>query len=133
MVEADFSVGGGAAATLDMLSADTLPTAILYANDLMAVAGIATARQQGVLVPDHLSVVGFDDSQLAAYLTAPLTTVHTDVYGWGKAAATALLARTEGRSVADISLPAAQFVTRASTGPVPRRPRTTTTRRSATH
>jgi DNA-binding LacI/PurR family transcriptional regulator len=76
-------------------------------------------------------VVGFDDSQLAAYLIAPLTTVHTDVYGWGKAAATALLTRTEGRPVADIYLPAAQFVTRASTGPVPGRPRKQP-RRSAT-
>src|SRR6478735_2814999 len=123
LVEADFSAGGGATATIEMLGADSPPTAILYANDLMAVAGVATARQRGVLVPDHLSVVGFDDSQLSAYLTAPLTTVHTDVYGWGKAAATALLARTEGRPVADIYLPAAQFITRASTGPVPRRPR----------
>lgn len=132
LVEADFSAGGGAAATLDMLGANAPPTAILYANDLMAVAGIAAARQLGVLVPDHLSVVGFDDSQISAYLTAPLSTVHTDVYGWGKAAATALLARTEGHTVADMHLPAAQFVTRASTGPAPRRPRSTTPRRSAT-
>jgi DNA-binding LacI/PurR family transcriptional regulator len=61
-----------------------------------------------------------------------LTTVHTDVYGWGKAAATALLARTEGLPVADIFLPAAQFITRASTGPVQGRPRSQPTRRSAT-
>jgi DNA-binding LacI/PurR family transcriptional regulator len=132
MVEADFSAGGGAAATLEMLGTPHPPTAILYANDLMAVAGIAAARQRGVLVPDQLSVVGFDDSQISAYLTAPLTTVHTDVYGWGKAAATALLARTEGLPVADIFLPAAQFITRASTGPVQGRPRSQPTRRSAT-
>jgi DNA-binding LacI/PurR family transcriptional regulator len=132
VLEADFSAGGGAAATLDILGTEAPPTAILYANDLMAVAGIAAARQRGVLVPDDLSVVGFDDSQLAAYLTAPLTTVHTDVYGWGKAAATALLARIEGQPVADIFLPAAQFVTRASTGPVPRRPRRQPARGTAT-
>ena len=132
VVEADFSAGGGAAATVEMLGADSPPTAILYANDLMAVAGVAAARQRGVLVPDHLSVVGFDDSQLSAYLTAPLTTVHTDVYGWGKAAATALLTRTEGQPVADIYLPAAQFVTRASTGPVPGRPRKQSARGTAT-
>ena len=131
LVEADFSAGGGATATLEMLGTPKPPTAILYANDLMAVAGIAAARQCGALVPDHLSVVGFDDSQISAYLTAPLSTVHTDVYGWGKAAATALLARSEGQPVADIFLPAAQFVTRASTGPVPGRPRRQQTRRSA--
>jgi DNA-binding LacI/PurR family transcriptional regulator len=128
LVETDFSAGGGAAATLEMLAAAARPTAILYANDLMAVAGVAAARQRGVLVPDHLSVVGFDNSQISAYLTAPLTTVNTDVYGWGKAAATALLARTEGRPVADIFLPAAQFVIRASTGPVQGRPRSPTDR-----
>jgi DNA-binding LacI/PurR family transcriptional regulator len=131
LVEADFSAGGGATATLEMLGAPNPPTAILYASDLMAVAGIAAARQCGALVPDHLSVVGFDDSQISAYLPAPLTTVHTDVYGWGKAAATALLARSEGQPVADIFLPAAQFVTRASTGPVPGGPRRQQTRRSA--
>src|SRR5664279_589606 len=81
LVEADFSAGGGATATLDMLGAKAPPTAILYANDLMAVAGIAAARQRSVLVPDNLSVVGFDDSQISAYLAAPLSTVHTDVYG----------------------------------------------------
>jgi DNA-binding LacI/PurR family transcriptional regulator len=132
VVEADFSAGGGAAATLEMLDTDLPPTAILYANDLMAVAGIAAARQRGVLVPDHLSVVGFDDSQISAFLTAPLTTVRTDVFGWGSAAATALLARTEGQPVADIFLPAAQFVTRASTAPVPGRPPRQPTRRRAT-
>jgi DNA-binding LacI/PurR family transcriptional regulator len=133
VVEADFSAGGGAAATLELLDTDPPPTAILYANDMMAVAGIAAARQRGVLVPDDLSVIGFDDSQISAYLTAPLTTVRTDVFGWGSAAAAALLARTEGQPVADIFLPAAQFVIRASTGPVPVRPRRQPTRRRATH
>ncbi len=121
VVEADFSAGGGAAATLQMLDAPDPPTAILYANDLMAVAGIAAARQRGLVVPHDLSVIGFDDSQLAAFLSAPLTTVRTDVHGWGRAAATALQARVLGQQIDDIDLPAAELVIRSSTGPPPDR------------
>ena len=115
----DFSAAGGAAATRSMLDEHAGPTAILYGNDLMAVAGISAARQRGVRVPDDLSVVGFDDSELSAYLTAPLTTVRTDAYSWGRAAGTALLAKVDGLQLDDIHLPAARFVARASTGPAP--------------
>ncbi len=118
-LRSDFGAAGGAAATVEMLRRPSPPTAILYGNDLMAVAGISAARQLGVLVPDHLSVVGFDDSELSAYLSAPLTTVRTDAYGWGSAAGTALLAKVDGQRIDDVELPAARFISRDSTGPPP--------------
>ena len=115
----DFSAAGGAAATRAMLAKSPAPTAILYGNDLMAVAGISAARQRGIRVPDDLSVVGFDDSELSAYLTAPLTTVRTDAFSWGRAAGTAMLAKVDGAQLDDIHLPAAHLVVRESSGPAP--------------
>ncbi len=69
----------------------TPPTAIVYANDLMAIAGLAVAVARGLTVPTDLSVVGYEDTELAAHLQPPLTTVSTDVIGWGRAAAKRLL------------------------------------------
>ena len=44
------------------------PTAVVFANDLMAMAGLAVALARGVDVPGDLSVTGFDDIELAAHL-----------------------------------------------------------------
>ncbi|GAB2600131.1 LacI family transcriptional regulator [Paractinoplanes abujensis] len=116
VVEADFSAAGGARATREVLVHK--PTAIVYANDLMAIAGLSVASELGVVVPAQLSITGFDNTDLAAYVSPPLTTVRTDPYLWGRAAADALLASIEGGTVDDVPVPAAQLVVRASTSPM---------------
>jgi DNA-binding LacI/PurR family transcriptional regulator len=113
----DFSAAGGATATRALLARTPRPTAIVYANDTMAIAGMGAARDLGLRVPDELSVAGFDDSALAPHVHPSLTTVTTDVLGWGRAAATALLDLVEGNPVADVELPPAQLVVRGSTAP----------------
>ena len=128
-VEADFSAAGGAAATRQLLDQPDPPTAILYASDLMAVAGLSIAHHAGLRIPADLSVVGFDDGELSEHLSTPLATVRTDAYGWGRAAATTLQACINGEVVHDIELPAAQFIRRKSTGPAPRH----VNQRPATH
>jgi len=122
-ITSDFSAQGGADATRRLLDLPEPPTAIVYANDLMAIAGMSIAIGRGVDVPSQLSVTGFDDTPLAAYLQPALTTVRTDVVGWGRAAATRLLALVDGEAGAEIDLPSPEFVIRASTAP-PRHPGT---------
>jgi len=122
-VTADFTPAGGAAATTRLLEAPDPPTAIVYANDLMAMAGMAIAAQLGIDVPTELSIVGFDDVPLAAHMNPPLTTVRQDVVLWGRAAAGALLDLVESRAPTLITLPPSQLVLRASTAPVPGRGR----------
>lgn len=68
----------GYAAGRQLLSLVDPPTAIYAANDMMAIGVLAAARDLGVQVPDHLSVVGFDDIAMARYLTPPLTTIHVE-------------------------------------------------------
>jgi DNA-binding LacI/PurR family transcriptional regulator len=116
-ITSDFSAQGGASATRQLLDLEEPPTAIVYANDLMAIAGMSTAISRGVAVPGQLSVTGFDDAPLSAYIQPALTTVRTDVVGWGRAAATQLLAAIDQETGNDIDLPAPEFVIRASTAP----------------
>ena len=120
VVESDFTASGGAAATRELLGLAEPPTAIVYANDLMAIAGMAVAQELGFAVPGRLSVTGFDDMELAAYVHPPLTTVRTDPFGWGQACARVLLDLVEGADVGDEEFTPAEFVIRDSTGPAPR-------------
>lgn len=118
-VEADFSAEAGAAAMRQLLDLPDPPTAVIYANDLMAMAGLAVAVARGVDVPGRLSITGYDDTELAAHLQPPLTTVTTDVTNWGRAAATRLLELIDQRKPTETSLSPPQLVVRGSTGPVP--------------
>jgi DNA-binding LacI/PurR family transcriptional regulator len=120
VVESDFSAAGGAQATRTLLDRVDRPTAIVYANDLMAIAGLSVALEYGINVPGQLSVTGFDNTELTGYVTPPLTSVRTDPFGWGRTAARALLDLIDGRSVGDIPTEPAQLVVRASTAPPPK-------------
>jgi LacI family repressor for deo operon, udp, cdd, tsx, nupC, and nupG len=127
-ITADLSAQGGALATGALLDLEEPPTAVVYANDLMAIAGMSTAIGRGIEVPGQLSVTGFDDAPLSAYIQPALTTVRTDVVGWGNAAAKRLLAivdrnATDDVAGSEVALPAPEFVIRASTAP-PCRPGT---------
>ncbi len=119
VVEADFSAAGGAQATRALLQQPERPTAIVYANDLMAIAGLSVALECGIDVPAQLSVTGFDNTELAGYVTPPLTSVRTDPYVWGRSAADALLDLIDGGPVGDIDVPPSELVIRASTAPAP--------------
>jgi DNA-binding LacI/PurR family transcriptional regulator len=119
VVTGDFTAAGGAAATRRLLGGAEPPTAIVYANDLMAIAGATVAHELGFTVPGDVSITGFDDTELAAHVHPPLTTVRVDALGWGRAAARALLDLVEGTEVGDIALPPARLVIRRSTAPPP--------------
>jgi len=120
VVDASFTTQGGARAThtlLDLRPA-ARPTAIVYGNDTMAVAGMVVAQARGLVLPRDLSVVGFDDAELSAYLRPAMTTVRTDPYAWGAVAARTLLDVVDGRDVpADVTVDAPYLVVRDSTAP----------------
>ncbi|MGA9747541.1 MAG: substrate-binding domain-containing protein, partial [Nocardioides sp.] len=107
----------GAAATRALLDLAEPPTAIVYANDVMAIAGLAVAHSRGVDVPRQLSVVGYEDTELAAHVQPPLTSVATDVVAWGGAAARRLLELVDQREAAEPDLAPPRLVVRGSTGP----------------
>jgi LacI family repressor for deo operon, udp, cdd, tsx, nupC, and nupG len=116
-IEADFSAESGARAMGTLLDLDSRPTAVVFANDLMAMAGLSLALSRGVSVPGDLSVTGFDDIEISAHLQPSLTSVHTDVVAWGRAAATRLLQLIDLEEPTPAVLPDARLVVRSSTGP----------------
>ena len=69
-----------------LLALDEPPTAVFAASDMMALGAIRAAAEAGLSVPRDLSVIGFDDMQLAAHVQPPLTTLRQDKAGLGAAA-----------------------------------------------
>ena len=117
VVETDFSAADGARATTALLDAEVPPTAIVYSNDNMAVAGLGTAQRRGLSVPRDLSITGFDDTELGRHLFPALTSVSTDARGWGAAAARALLAAIGGAAAEAQTLADPGLQVRDSTAP----------------
>jgi len=115
IVPGDFTAAGGREATHRLLTGPDRPTAIVYANDVMALSAIAVAAELGVRIPDDVSITGYDDTDLAGYVHPALTTVRADARGWGEVAARTLLALIDGQDAADTALPPAELVLRRST------------------
>lgn len=88
-VSGDLTMHGGAAAMRRLLAADQPPTAVFAESDEMAVGAMSAIRSAGLDVPGDISVVGFDDHDVAAYVG--LTTVAQPVVVEGETAARLLL------------------------------------------
>lgn len=96
VVEGDLSRQSGLMA-LDTLMARERPfTAIFAANDQMAVGLKLGLHRRGLRVPEDVSLIGFDDEPITAYLAPPLTTVHQPALELGQAAGQALMALIKG-------------------------------------
>ncbi|TWP51226.1 LacI family transcriptional regulator [Lentzea tibetensis] len=116
IVSADYTDSRGAAATRELLLGAEPPTAIVYDNDVMAVAGVGVAAELGVTVPAELSIVAWDDSPLCRLIHPPLTALSRDTSAFGARAARALLAVLAGASPIDTEDTTPVLVARASTG-----------------
>ncbi|WP_443071225.1 LacI family transcriptional regulator [Streptomyces sp. NBC_01476] len=120
-VHTDYSGEDGARATRRLLSGPDRPTAIVYDNDVMAVAALSVTQEMGIQVPGELSLVAWDDSELCRLVHPALTAVSRRVPQYGERAAAALLALIRGEKVADMLLDAPVLVPRGSTAPAPAR------------
>ncbi|MFE1954937.1 LacI family DNA-binding transcriptional regulator [Streptomyces sp. NPDC059524] len=98
-VSTDYSGEEGARATRALLLRPERPTAIVYDNDIMAVAGLGVAAELGLTVPDDLSLLAWDDSQLCRLTRPSLSAMSHDVHGFGADVARALFEVIEGREL----------------------------------
>ncbi len=73
--ESNHRVDGGLKAMLRLLESTPPPTAVVASNDLTAIGAMRAIRQRGLRVPEDISVVGFDDIQMAEFTEPALTTV----------------------------------------------------------
>jgi len=114
-VVGDYSRDTGIGCTSELLSRRPRPTAILYDNDVMALAGLETARAQGVSVPEELSIASWDDSILCELAQPNISALTRDVSAFGAYAARSLLELTRGREPSDDYVETRSLTVRDST------------------
>ena len=117
----DTSAEGGAQGVRELLSARNHPTAILCANDLVAIGAMGEAFRLGWSVPERLSIVGGDDIAFASYSHPPLSTVQIPRNEIGRCAFQLLqtMGDAKGKPGSQVTVPT-QFIARESTGPMKR-------------
>jgi len=117
--EGDYGAAAGTGLTAELLTAAARPTAIVYDNDVMAVAGLREAQRRGFQVPQDVSILAWDDSANSRICHPPLSVVSRDVHELGIVTAGMLLRAVHGDTpeVQTQTPPVVQVVARASTAP----------------
>lgn len=113
------SVVNGRRALSGLLAARPGLTAILCTTDALAIGALAEARSLGRVVPRDLSIVGFDNIEIAAEVDPALTTVDVPASEIGRLAADHLVNLIEGRAIPAVTKLAATLIVRASAGVAP--------------
>ncbi|GGF98012.1 LacI family DNA-binding transcriptional regulator [Paenibacillus abyssi] len=109
-----FNQDNGYSMTKMLIAQGNLPTAIMYANDEMAIGGIKAFKEYGIEIPSDVSIIGFDDIELAQYVRPALTTVMQPKYERGALAAHLIFQILEGQDTQDYYKFSTQLVLRDS-------------------
>jgi LacI family transcriptional regulator len=115
----DYHPQSGMEITGQLLCLPSAPTAIFACNDLMALGALRAAVKAGLRVPEDLSIVGFDDIELASYTNPPLTTIRQPKNDIGVLATQTLARRIANKGISSIKvmLPT-HLIVRESSAPV---------------
>ncbi|MGF1684790.1 HTH-type transcriptional repressor PurR [Photobacterium minamisatsumaniensis] len=97
VLEGDFECESAVEAAEKFIAMDKRPTAIFCFNDIMAMGMISTFSQAGIRVPEDISIIGYDNIDLAPYFSPPLTTIHQPKRRLGKTAIEILLERVKDK------------------------------------
>ncbi|WP_326560545.1 LacI family DNA-binding transcriptional regulator [Micromonospora sp. NBC_01796] len=116
-VASDYTGEEGARVTRRLLSSAERPTALVYDNDVMAIAGLSVAQEMGLSVPTDLSIVAWDDSPLCRLVHPALTALSRDIPAYGANAARQLLAAIAGEPIDGFQDETAHLTPRGSTAP----------------
>ncbi|MGP1396238.1 MAG: LacI family DNA-binding transcriptional regulator [Inquilinaceae bacterium] len=120
MVEGDMTEASGFAAGERLLAGDDRPSAVLCANDPMAIGVLRAAKTAGLAVPADLSVIGYDDLPMAETAEPGLTTLRQPVREAGAALAGMLVEASAGRPAEDLQVIwQPELIVRGSDGPGP--------------
>jgi LacI family transcriptional regulator len=112
--QAGSSVEDGAKAALQMLNEGVKPTAIQAASDLVAIGAADTLLNQGIRVPQDLSIIGFGNILTSEFFRVPLSTIRQPKFRLGTAAVESMMPLLKGEKVESKRLPT-ELILRAST------------------
>jgi DNA-binding LacI/PurR family transcriptional regulator len=119
IVEADYSAEAGCRAARRLLAGSPAPTAIVFDNDVMAVAAEADLVRAGIGVPAEVSLLACDDSALCELAVPPLSVLSIDVHEHGVTLGRAVLDVLAGAPSHEYPGPPIRILRRGSTGPAP--------------
>ncbi|MDQ3063509.1 MAG: LacI family transcriptional regulator [Acidobacteriota bacterium] len=116
--QGDFRFESGRMAATELLDLKKLPTAIVAANDMMALGAMQELKANGLTIPHDISIIGFDDIAFASLCEPPLTTVCSPRVEIGRRAIEALMTTIErpNQFGVEIRIPT-YLITRKSTAP----------------
>lgn len=97
IVKGDFTISGGYNATKKLLQKE-MPTAIFCGNDNMAIGALKAIKEANLRVPEDISIIGFDDIEVARYITPSLTTVKMNLLEMASIATNTLITSIENDS-----------------------------------
>ena len=119
VAEGNYTFESGISAAIRLLDLSPRPTAIFASNDEMAAGVVHAARHRGISVPEDLSVIGFDDTAIAAHIWPPLTTVRWPIISMARAAAMKVVGEIvdPGKPVEEGAIFLSTLVRRASVAP----------------
>ncbi|VXC38435.1 ribose operon transcriptional repressor RbsR [Serratia oryzae] len=116
-VHCNFEFEGGVQAMQQLLALAEPPQAVFAGNDAIAVGIYQALYQVGLVVPQDMAVIGYDDIELAKYLTPPLSTIHQPKDSLGELAIDALINRLQHpERDAQVLVLTPELVERASVG-----------------
>lgn len=91
IMEVDYAIPAGRQALARLVEQNTLPTALICGNDVIALGVLFEAQERGISVPQQLSITGFDNMPLIKHIRPAITTIHVPAHEMGRFAATAIL------------------------------------------
>jgi LacI family transcriptional regulator len=115
VTEQAFNLEGGRLGLRKLMSARQPPTAIFCGNDLLAVGALLEAQRMNLKVPEHLSICGIDNLEIAEAINPGLTTVSLPTQDLGRIAAQYMLSAISGEVIAAQSLLPFELVVRGRT------------------